>query len=79
MASALRSLHGLGLLLPWGFPGGASGKEPACRCRRQEIQKDSPGGGHGNPLQYSCLEKPCDRGARRATVHGVAKSRTRPK
>ena len=79
MASALRSLHGLGLLLLWGFPGGASGKEPACQCRKQEIRKDSPGGGHGNPLQYSCLENPCDRGARRATVHGVAKSQTRPK
>ena len=33
-------------------------------------------GGHGNPLQYSCLENPMDRGARRATVHGVAKSQT---
>jgi len=31
----------------------------------------SPGGGHGNPLQYSCLENPVDRGAWRATVHGV--------
>ena len=29
----------------------------------------SPGGGHGNPLQYSCLENPMDRGAWRATVH----------
>ena len=36
----------------------------------------SPGGGHGNPLQYSCLENPMDRGAWRATVHRVAKSRT---
>ena len=34
----------------------------------------SPGGGHGNPLQYSCLENPMDRGAWQATVHGVAKS-----
>ena len=34
----------------------------------------SPGGGHGNPLQYSCLENPMDRGARWATVHKVAKS-----
>jgi len=34
----------------------------------------SPGGGHGNPLQYSCLENPMDRGAWTATVHGVAKS-----
>ena len=33
-----------------------------------------PGGGHGNPLQYSCLENPKDRGARRATVHRVAES-----
>ena len=31
----------------------------------------SPGGGHGNPLQCSCLENPTDRGAWRATVHGV--------
>ena len=37
----------------------------------------SPGGGNGNPLQYSCLENPMDRGAWRATVHGITKSRTR--
>ena len=36
----------------------------------------SPGGGHGNPLQYSCLENPTDRGAWRATVHGVTSMRT---
>ena len=36
----------------------------------------SPGGEHGNPLQYSCLENPIDRGAWRATVHGVAESDT---
>ena len=36
----------------------------------------SPGGGHGNPLQYSCWENPMDRGAWRGTDHGVAKSRT---
>ena len=36
----------------------------------------SPGGGHDNPLQYSCLENPIDRGAWRATVYGVAKSQT---
>ena len=34
----------------------------------------SPGGGHGNPLQYSCLENPMDRGTWRATVHRVSKS-----
>ena len=33
-----------------------------------------PGGGNGNPLQHSCLENSMDRGAWRATVHGVAKS-----
>jgi len=36
----------------------------------------SPGGGHGNPLQYSCLEKPMDREAWRAMVHRVAKGQT---
>ena len=36
----------------------------------------SPGGGHGNPLQYLCLENPMDRGAWHATVHAVAKSQT---
>ena len=40
-------------------------------CRR------SPGEGHGNPLQYSCLGNPMDRGAWWATVHGVTKSQTR--
>ena len=39
----------------------------------------SPGKGNGNPLQYSCLEKPMDRGTWRATVHGVAKSQTQLK
>jgi len=39
----------------------------------------SPGGRHGSPLQYSCLENPIDRGAWRATVHGVAKSQTQLK
>ena len=34
----------------------------------------SPGGGHGNPLQYSCLENPMDRGAWWATVPGVTKN-----
>ena len=39
----------------------------------------SPGGGRGNPLQYSCLENPMDRGDWRAIVHGVAQSHTRLK
>ena len=39
----------------------------------------SPGGGHGNPLQYCCLENSMDRGAWWATVHGITKSRTQLK
>ena len=38
--------------------------------------RSSPGRGHGNPLQYSCLENPMDSGAWRAAAHGVAKSQT---
>ena len=40
-------------------------------------REDSPGGGNGYPLQYSCLDNPTDRGAWWATVHGVAKSQMR--
>ena len=36
----------------------------------------APGEGNGNPLQYSCLENPMDRGAWQVTVHGAAKSQT---
>ena len=39
----------------------------------------SPGGGHGNPLRYSCLKKPMDRRAWQNTVHRVTKSQTRLK
>ena len=39
----------------------------------------SPEGGHGNPLQYACLENPMDRGAWQTAVHRVAKSRTQLK
>ena len=41
----------------------------------KRVQK-TPGEGNGYPLQYSCLENPMDRGAWRATVHGVTKTRT---
>ena len=47
-----------------------------CQCLIPGLER-SPGVGNGNPLQYSCLENPMDRGAWWATVHGVAKSRTR--
>ena len=41
---------------------------------RSQGQEDSPGVGNGNPLKYSCLENPMDRGTWWATVHGVVKS-----
>ena len=63
-----------------GFPGSASAKESACQCRRCGFNpwvRKIPGEGNGNSLQSSCLENPMDRGVRWATVHGIAKSRTR--
>ena len=39
----------------------------------------SPGGGHGNPVQYSCLENPVDRGVWQVIVHSVAQSQTQLK
>ena len=47
-------------------------------CVRSLGQKDSPGGGNGYLLQYSCLENSVDRGTWRARIRGVAKSQTRP-
>ena len=61
------------------FPGSSDGKESTCSVGDLGLIPGlggSPGGGHGNPLQYSCLENPGDRGAWRATVHGVTKSQT---
>ena len=64
------------------FLGGSNSKECACQCRRHKrlglIPESgrSPGKGNGNPLQYSHLENPMDRGAWQATVHGVTKHRT---
>ena len=40
----------------------------------RSLGQEDPTEGNGNPLQYSCLENPMDRGARQATVHGVAES-----
>ena len=51
-------------------------KESACNAGDLDSRR-SPGEGNGNPLQYSCLENSMDRGAWRATVHGVTNSRTR--
>ena len=69
-----------------GFPGGASGVlyTPANSGDIRDAgsipgSRRSPEGGHGNPLQYFCLEKPMGRGAWQATVYRVAKSWTRMK
>ena len=61
------------------FPGGSDGKESACNVGDPG---SIPGSGrssgerNNNPLQYSCLENPMDRGAWRATAHGVEKNLT---
>ena len=62
-----------------GFPGGSDGKESTCNAKDLGSIPGlggSPGGGHSNPLQCSCLETPMDRGAWQATVNGVANSQT---
>ena len=67
-------------LFGWGFPGGSDSKASARNAGDLGSipgSGRSPGEGNGNPLQYSCLENPVDRGAWWATVHGVAESRTR--
>ena len=66
-----------------GFPGGSVGKESAFKAGDAGDMGSIPGlgrfpgGGHSNPLQYSCLENPVDRGAWQAIVHRVTKSQTR--
>ena len=58
----------------------SEGKMSACNAGDPNLIPESgrsPGEGNGNPLQYSCLGDPMDRGARWAIVHGVAKSGTR--
>ena len=69
-----------------GFPGNASGKEPLCQCRLDvRVAGSILGsgrslvGGNGNPLQYSCLENPMDRGAWRMAVHRIIQSWARLK
>ena len=57
-----------------GLPWWLSGKGSVCNVGDVGVipgLRRSPGGGHDNPLQYSCLENVMDRGAWRATVHGV--------
>ena len=60
------------------FPCGSGGKESVCNVGDLGLIPGlgrSPGEGNGYPFQYSCLEKPMDRGARQATVHGVSRVR----
>ena len=62
-----------------GFPVGSDGQESVCNARDALSilgSGRSPGDGHGNPLQYSCLGNPMDRRVWWATIHGVAKSWT---
>ena len=64
--------------LHWGFPGGSDSQESACNVGHLGLIPAlgrSPGGGNGNPPQYSCLENPMERGAWQAVVHRIAKSR----
>ena len=68
-----------------GLPGWLSGEESTCSAGASGDKGSipgsgrSPGGGHGNPFQYFCLENPLDRWAWQAIVHRVAKSRTQLK
>ena len=58
-------------------PDGSDGKNSACSAGDESLIPGSgrfPGVGNGNPLQYSCLENPMERGAWQAAVHGAAKS-----
>ena len=62
-----------------GFPGGSDAKDSTCNegdPGLSPVLEKSPGGGNGNPLQYSCLENPMDGGAWQATVHRVTKTQT---
>ena len=62
-----------------GFPGGSDSKESACNLGDPGSTpglRQSPGEGNGFPLQYSYLGNSMDRGAWRATVHGVGKGQT---
>ena len=63
----------------WGVPGGARSKGDIGDRDSFPGSGRSPGGGHSNPLQYSCLENPTDRGSWWSMVHRVAKSQTQLK
>ena len=78
-AQGLQVQFNISLNKIWSFPAGSSGKESACPAGDADStpgSERSPGEGNGNPLPYSCLENPMDRGAWWATVDGITKSRT---
>ena len=66
-----------------GFPNGSAGKESTCNAGDTEFmvqtqgQEDPRNEENGSPLHYSCLKNPLDRGAWRAAVHRITKSKTR--
>ena len=67
-----------GLPQPYRVDGGSDGKESDCNARDLDSTPGSgrsPGKGNSNPLQYSCLENPMDRGVWWATVHGPHEQR----
>ena len=69
----------MGLSFYYGFPGRSDDKDSACNAGDPGLipgSGSSSRGGHGNPLQYSCLENPMDRGTWQAIVHEVAKNWT---
>ena len=71
------SLSGSGEVRLQGFSSGSDKKESACNAGDLgsiPVLGRAPGGGHGNPCQFSCLENPVARGAWRAAVHGVTGS-----
>ena len=76
ITTTLQSVHGA----LQDSSGATTGKESICQCTRRKRRgfdpwvRRAPREGNGNPHQYSCLGNPMDRGAWRATVHGVAES-----
>ena len=67
------------IYITWVFPDGSDSKESACNAGHPRLILElgrSPGEGHGNPLQYSCLENFMDRGAWQTTVHEISKGQT---
>ena len=79
--------HRISNIVTWaiGFQSGTSGKEPTCQWRKHKTcgfdpwVRKVPGGGHGNPLQYFCLENLMNRGAWQSPRHRFTKSWTRLK